>query len=104
MTKSYFREKIGVKLNNSHIYFSEPKKVFLFQLILIADKKCLHQQEAAKQIKLILYSSTKIINCIRALSVSFDHRLTNVPVIGSEPRICTDFLGADLPAFVGLSA
>jgi hypothetical protein len=42
MTKSYFREKIGVKLNNSHIYFSEPKKVFLFQLILIADKDLLY--------------------------------------------------------------
>ena len=38
----------------------------------------LPQQEAAKLIKLILYSSTKIINCIRALSVSFDHRLTTV--------------------------
>ncbi len=80
------------------------KEEVISQTFNFRSKMQVPQQEAAKLIKLILYSSTKIINCIRALSVSFDHRLINVSVIGSEPSICTDFLGADLPAFVGLSA
>jgi hypothetical protein len=80
------------------------KEEVISQALIFRSKIQTPQQEAAKLIKLILYFSTKRINCPRALSVSFDHRLTNFPVIDCEPHLCTDFLGVDLPAFFGLSA